>query len=161
MAAPGASDGFFQDPPRLANTYEADPSLREALERLLPPALRGALEPAWRDLGQAAAGPLLALARQAEADPPRLGPYPAWGRGVDEVRVSTAWTELHREAARRGLAAVPYDRELGPWARLHHFALLVLFGPSSAIATCPLAMTDGAARTLLEHAGPDLAGRIV
>src|SRR5262249_7083341 len=71
------------------------------------------------------------------------------------------WRALHREAARRGLAAIPYERERGAWGRLHQFALLVLFGPSSAIYTCPLAMTDGAARTLLTHASPEMASRVV
>jgi len=152
---------FLQDPPRLANTFEADAALRETLERLLPPAVHARLEPEWRDLGAAAAGPLAELARAAEADPPRLVPFDAWGRRIDEVVVAPAWRELHREAARRGLAAIPYERDLGPWARVHQFALLALYGPSSAVYTCHLAMTDGAARTLLEHAAADLARRVV
>jgi alkylation response protein AidB-like acyl-CoA dehydrogenase len=151
---------FFQDPPRLGNTFEADAALRETLDCLLPPGLRAELEAEWRALGEAASGRLLALARQAEADPPRHVPFDAWGRRIDEIRVSSAWRELHREAARRGLAAIPYENRLGPHARLHQFALLVLYGPSSALVSCPLAMTDGAARTLLEH-DPELAARVV
>ena len=143
--------GFHQAAPHLSNTYEADAALRETLERLLPADLHGRLLPEWQELGDAAAGSLLRLAQQAEAEPPRHVPYDAWGRRVDEVRVSEAWRALHHEAARRGLTAIPYEGALGPWARVHQFALLLLYGPSSAIASCPLAMTDGAARTLLEH----------
>ncbi len=161
MTARETPDGFFQDPPRLGNTFDADAALRETLARLLPAEVHARLEPGWRDLGRAAAGPLAELARAAEADPPRLVPYDAWGRRVDDMRVSAAWGELHAEAARRGLAAVPYERDLGGWARVHQFALLTLYGPSSAVYTCHLAMTDGAARTLLEHASPDLVRRIV
>ncbi|MGH9887321.1 MAG: acyl-CoA dehydrogenase family protein, partial [bacterium] len=156
MSAP-----FFQDPPQLTNTFEADAVLRETLERLVPKALHADLLPEWRALGQAAAGPLLALARQAESEPPRLVPYDAWGRRVDRIEVSSAWGELQREAARWGLTAVPYETGLGAWARLHQFALLSLYGPSSAVFTCYLAMTDGAARTLIEHGAPDLARRVV
>jgi alkylation response protein AidB-like acyl-CoA dehydrogenase len=149
---------FFQDPPRLANTFDADAVLRETLARLIPDS-RGVLDE-WRALGHAAAGPLAALARQAEAAPPRHVPFDPWGRRVDLIEVSPAWTALQHEAARWGLAAAAYEPELGPLARVHHFALLHLFGPSSAIWTCYLAMTDGAARTLLEHA-PDLARHAV
>ncbi|PYQ51683.1 MAG: acyl-CoA dehydrogenase [Acidobacteria bacterium] len=152
---------FFQDPPRLANTFAADAALRETLERLLPADVHAALLPEWRELGQAASGELAALARDAEVDPPRHIPYDAWGRRVDEVRLSPAWRALHGEAARRGLAAIPYEPARGAWGRLHQFALLALFGPSSAVYTCPLAMTDGAARTLLTHAGDDLVRRVV
>jgi acyl-CoA dehydrogenase len=148
---------FFQDPPRLTNTFDADPVLRETLARLVPeqPPLEH-----WRALGDAAAGPLAALARQAETSPPRHVPFDAWGRRVDAIEVSPAWTSLQHEAARWGLAAAAYEPDLGPLARVHHFALLHLFGPSSAIWTCYLAMTDGAARTLIEHA-PELARHAV
>jgi alkylation response protein AidB-like acyl-CoA dehydrogenase len=161
MAAAGPPPEFLQDPPRLTNTFEADPALRDAVERLLPTDLHGRLLPSWRDLGDAAAGPLATLAREAESDPPRHVPYDAWGRRVDEIHVSPAWHALHRAAAQVGLAAIPYERDLGPFARVHQFALLALYGPSSAVYTCHLAMTDGAARTLLEHADPALAQRIV
>ncbi len=146
-----AASGFSQEPPRLGNTYEADPVLGEMLERLLPADVASALRPEWRALGQEAAGPLAELARQAEAQPPRHVPFDAWGRRIDEVVVSPAWRGLHGAAARWGLTAIPYEGRLGPHARLHQFALLALYAPSSAIYACPLAMTDGAARTLLEH----------
>ena len=42
---------FFQDPPRLENTFEADPLLRETLERLMPHALWGSLRPLWHEMG--------------------------------------------------------------------------------------------------------------
>ena len=149
---------FFQDPPRLANTFDADAVLRETLARLIPDPHQ--VLDVWRGLGDAAAGPLAALARQAEASPPRHVPFDAWGRRVDAIDVSPAWTALQHEAARWGLAAAAYEPALGPLARVNHFALLHLFGPSSAIWTCYLAMTDGAARTLIEHA-PDLARHAV
>jgi acyl-CoA dehydrogenase len=161
MAPADPPADFVQDAPRLTNTFEADPALRDAVERLLPPDVHGRLLPAWRGLGEAAAGPLAKLARQAESHPPRHVPYDAWGRRVDAIEVSPAWPALHRAAAQWGLTAIPYERELGPFARIHQFALLALYGPSSAIYTCHLAMTDGAARTLLEHASPALAQRVV
>lgn len=154
-------EAFFQAAPRLGNTFEADAPLAETLERLLPAEAFVELRPTWHALGWAAAGPLAALARAAETDPPRHVPYDAWGRRIDEVRCSPAWSELRREAATWGLTAVPYEGRLGAFARVHQFALLHLFAPSSAIYTCYLAMTDGAARTLLEHDGGELQRRVV
>ncbi len=151
---------FFQEAPRLTNTYEADAALGELLERLLPDDAFAALAPQWRELGEQAAGPLMALAQQAEAEPPRHVPHDAWGRRVDRIELSPAWTRLQEEAARWGLFAIPYEPGLGEMARIHQAALLALYAPSSAIASCPLAMTDGAARTLLEH-DPELAAAIV
>jgi alkylation response protein AidB-like acyl-CoA dehydrogenase len=75
-------------------------------------------------------------------------PFDAWGRRVDEVRVSPAWREYARLAAERGLVAIGYERKHGRHSRVHQFALVHLFHPSSQVYTCPLAMTDGAARTL-------------
>jgi len=161
MAAADPPPGFLQDPPRLTNTFAADAALGDVVARLLPADLHAPLLPEWRALGEAAAGRLAALAREAEADPPRHIPYDSWGARVDEIRVSPAWTALHRAAAEWGLTAIPYEGRLGRFARVHQFALLALYGPSSAVYTCHLAMTDGAARTLLEHAGADLAPRVV
>ena len=137
---------FLQDPPRLTNAFDADHVLAETLERLLPNEVSRALRPEWRALGDEAAGPLAALARQAEANPPRHVPYDAWGRRMDDVVVSPAWRELARAASRWGLAAIPYEGRLGAYARLHQFALMALYAPSSAVYTCHVAITDGAVR---------------
>src|SRR5262249_12515205 len=141
-------------------TFAADRVRAEPLERLLPADLAAALRPEWDALGDEAAGPLQALARQAEAERPRHVPYDAWGRRVDEIVVSPAWRELHKAAARLGLAAIPYEGRLGSFARLHPFALRALYAPSSAVYAGPVAMSDGAAGTLLEH-DPALADHAV
>ena len=44
--------------------------------------------------------------------------------------------------------AAAYERVHGAWSRLDQMARLYLFHPSSAVYSCPLAMTDGAARFL-------------
>src|SRR4029079_12681087 len=98
MAADPPS-GFLQEPPRLTNTFEADAALGDAVARLVPADHHGPLLPQWRALGEAAAGQWAAVARAAESDPPRHIPYDAWGARVDEIRVSPAWTALHRAAA--------------------------------------------------------------
>jgi acyl-CoA dehydrogenase len=57
--------------------------------------------------------------------------------------------------------AAAYERRHGAYSRLHQFALAHLFHPSSDIYTCPLAMTDGAAATLLHGGNQALIERAV
>ena len=138
---------FFQEPPRLGNQYDDDRVLRSFLRRSLAPQVLAEAEPGLRRLGARAAGEMIDLAREAEQAPPVLVPFDAWGRRVDVIRVSPAWRALHRIAAEEGIVATAYERTLEE-ARVRQFALLYLYHPSSAIYSCPLAMTDGAARVL-------------
>ncbi len=73
---------------------------------------------------------------------------------------------LWREAERLTRAARPRRdrlraRATAAMSRIHQFALVYLFHPSPDVYTCPLAMTDGAARTLLAAATRALIDRAV
>ena len=146
---------FFQDPPRLGNQYDDDRVLRSYLRRALPDDVLAQIEPGLRALGARAAGEMLALVDAAEAEPPRHVPYDAWGRRVDRIETSEAWRALDRIAAEEGNVATAYERAHGALSRVHQMARLHLYHPSSAIYSCPLAMTDGAARVLLAHGAKD------
>ena len=150
---------FFQEPPRLGNQYDDDRVLRSYLRRYLTPHVLAGAEPGLRRLGGRAAGEMIELAREAEGAPPVHVPFDPWGRRVDEIRVSPAWRALHRIAAEEGIVATAYER-MHEGARLHQFALLYLYHPSSAIYSCPLAMTDGAARVLEIEADEELRREI-
>ena len=150
---------FFQEPPRLGNQYDDDRVLRSFLRRYLTPHVLAGVEPGLRRLGGRAAGEMIELAREAEGAPPVHVPFDPWGRRVDEIRVSPAWRALHRIAAEEGIVATAYER-MHEEARLHQFALLYLYHPSSATYSCPLAMTDGAARVLEMEADEELRSEI-
>ena len=152
---------FFQEPPRLGNQYDGDRLLRSWLERTLPEPVRRAVEPELREMGELAATTLLDLSLRGRRDEPELVPYDGWGRRVDEIRVPEAWRVFARVAAEWGLVAIPHERSHGAFSRVHQGALVHLFGPSSSIYTCPLAMTDGAATTLLAHGNAALVERAV
>lgn len=145
---------FYQDGPELGNTYTTDAALLAALDRRLSSTVRDAWEPGLHKLGGLAAGEMLELAARAEAEPPQHVPYAPWGRRIDEIRVSDAWRRLHAIAAEEGVVATAFERADGEWSRLHQMLRLYLYHPSSAICSCPMAMTDGAARTL-ELFAPD------
>ncbi|KAI9184222.1 hypothetical protein H9P43_003323 [Blastocladiella emersonii ATCC 22665] len=142
---------FLQDPPRFGNQFAEDAILRECLAALLP---AGVLEH-WTDdltaLGARVAsdGDITQLGNDAESNHPRLEQYDAWGKRVDRIHTSQGWKELHRVSATEGIVATAYERapaQTPQWTqRVRQMAKLYLFNPSSAIYSCPLAMTDGAA----------------
>ena len=105
----------------------------------------GQIVPELREMGELAATTLLDLSFRGRRDEPDLLPYDPWGRRVDEIRVPEAWRAFARVAAEWGLVGIPHERAHGAFSRIHQAALVHLFGPSSSIYTCPLAMTDGAA----------------
>jgi alkylation response protein AidB-like acyl-CoA dehydrogenase len=152
---------FFQQPPTLTNTFRSDTVLREHLERLLPAEVLAEATPELDAMGEAAAGELARLGALSEADPPRLVQFDPWGRRIDRIEVSAAWEELLAAQARAGLVTVAYDGRHGAHGRVLQHALLHLYAPSSAVATCPLAMTDAAARVLIDHAPAELRERVV
>lgn len=51
-------------------------------------------------------------------------------------------------SAEEGLVSIPYENKFGQWGRILQFTKLFLYHPSSGLYTCPLAMTDGAAKTI-------------
>jgi alkylation response protein AidB-like acyl-CoA dehydrogenase len=148
-----------QEPPRLANQYDDDRVLRGYLSRSLPAAMLQEIEPALREMGALAAGPLLELQHADRLDEPRHTPWDAWGNRIDRIQLTPLWREAEAVAARSGLIAIPYERAHGAWSRVHQFALVYLFTPSTDVYSCPLAMTDGAARTLVHHGNGGLIER--
>lgn len=152
---------FFQDFPAPPDLWAVDRALQAELRRRLPMELQTKLAPRLEAMGQATACELVALQREAEAEEPVHVPYDAWGRRIDEVRVSRAWDGLKAFSARHGIVAAGYDESLGEHGRVFQAALLHLFSASSAIYSCPLAMTDAAARVLLDLAPTAVRDRLV
>jgi len=152
---------FLQDPPRLGNTYDADPLLQEYLSRTLPASALLAVEPELRYLGEQAGGRLARLQLEDRLNEPRLTQWDPWGRRIDAIELSPLWREAAKLAAEHGLVAVPYERQQGEFSRLHQMAMVYLLEPSMDVYSCPLAMTDGAARTLLDLGNAELVRRAV
>ena len=59
------------------------------------------------------------------------------------------------------MVATAYEQKHGSLSRVHQCALAYLFTPSTDIYSCPLAMTDGAARTLTVSGNRPLIDRAV
>ncbi|KAJ3369078.1 hypothetical protein GGF31_005537 [Allomyces arbusculus] len=141
---------FLQTPPSLGNQYADDHDFRAILAALVPASDLAKWHADLDRLGARAGsnGDMLALAEDAELNPPRLEQYNAWGHRVDKIHTTQGWDKLHAIAAEEGLVATAYDGQVGGdpalW-RVLQMAKLYLYHPSSAVYSCPLAMTDGAA----------------
>lgn len=156
---PGIHPDFHQDGPKLQNAFDSDPILKSYLHFRLPQSVASQVFPELSLFGARCVGEFLGISQRAEIEEPQHVPFDPWGRRIDEIRVSGAWNELHEIAAREGLVSIGYERVYGEYSRLVQFAKLYLFHPSSAFYTCPLAMTDGAARVIELHGDQELKAR--
>lgn len=154
-------DHFTQPPPRLGNQYDDDPFLRGYLRRKLPPDVLRQIEPEFVEMGRLAGGEHYDLQLSDRLNEPQLLQWDAWGNRVDRIAVTPLWQVVAPIAARSGLIGIPYERLHGRFSRIQQFVLVYLFHPSSDLYTCPLAMTDGAARTLTVSGNTGLIERAV
>jgi alkylation response protein AidB-like acyl-CoA dehydrogenase len=140
---------FYQTPPELGNTYLADDVLRRYLRNTLSPDVLSRVEPELTDLGELAGGELYRDSLATYRDEPRLDQWNAWGHRVDHIELTPLWKKSQRITAERGIVATAYEKKSGALSRVHQFSLLYVIDPSWHVYSCPLAMTDGAAKTLL------------
>lgn len=140
-----------QAPPELGNQYDTDRVLRSYLRRVLPYDVHAAVQPGLRAMGDRAGHELYELQQSTLREEPTLTQWGPWGDRVDRIEVTEVWKRAEKIAAREGVVATAYKRAHGPHSRVHQMALAYLFIPSTDMYGCPLAMTDGAARTLLDR----------
>jgi alkylation response protein AidB-like acyl-CoA dehydrogenase len=158
---------FTQAAPELGNQYRDDPLLAGWLRRAVPANVLQSLEAELDELGALAGGDLYRMQLADRLNEPTLTQWDAWGNRVDTLEVTPLWREAERLTVKHGIVATAYEQALGRHARIAQFAKVYLFHPSTDVYSCPLAMTDGAARTLLEsgnarlisHALPHLTSR--
>ena len=142
-------EDFTQAPPELGNQYDDDRVLVSYLARQLPESVLASRKPALKELGALSGGELYELYLSDLENEPTLTQWDAWGERVDRIEVTDVWTRAEEVAARYGIVATPYEREDGEHSRVAQFALAHLFIPSTDMYGCPMAMTDGAAATLV------------
>ena len=152
---------FQQAPPALGNQYEDDRVLRSYLSRVLPKEVLRDIEESLAEMGRLAGGELYEFQLADRLSEPTLTQWDAWGNRIDRIELTPLWRVAERIAAEHGVVATAYEQKHGSFSRVHQCALAYLFTPSTDIYSCPLAMTDGAARTLLSSGNQDLIDRAV
>src|SRR5512141_604029 len=160
MTTPGSTQALFtQAPPQLGNQFRDDPLLASWLRRTIPSAAAREIAAELDELGRITGGDLYALQLADRENEPVLRQWDAWGNRLDVVDVSPLWREAERLTVKHGLVATAYEPAYGRHARIAQFLKVYLFHPSSDVYTCPLAMTDGAARCLIESGNQALMDR--
>jgi acyl-CoA dehydrogenase len=152
---------FQQQPPTLGNQNLDDPVLQSYLKRVLPPEVLREVEPELIEMGRLAGGELYQMQLADRLNEPRLTQWDPWGNRIDHIELTPLWRAAEKIAAEYGLVAAAYEQKHGRFSRVHQCALAYLFTPSTDIYSCPLAMTDGAARTLLNSGNQSLIERAV
>jgi acyl-CoA dehydrogenase len=146
-----------EDAPTLDNQYDTDRVLQSYVRRRLPEPLQKTIEPELEDMGRLAAGELREQQRADRGADPHLARWDSWGSRIDDIDETDLWARAQELAAERGVVASAYEQEHGRFSRVHQMALAYLFIPSTDMYGLQLAMTDGAARTLLEAPSGALA----
>ena len=150
-----------QQPPALGNQYDDDRVLRSYLARVFPAGMLAEVEPSLFEMGCLAGGDLYQLQLADRLNEPKLTQWDPWGNRIDKIVLTPLWQLAERVAVEHGVVATAYEQKHGALSRVHQCALAYLFTPSTDIYSCPLAMTDGAARNLLASGNQKLIDRAV
>ncbi|GFG01712.1 hypothetical protein CNMCM6936_008807 [Aspergillus lentulus] len=157
-----ADRGSFTSPEPLQNTYTTDTNLHRLLSWYLPSSTYQSIQSNLTQLGEEAISPQIReWSADAERNQPYVKGYNVWGQRYDYDRLITSegWKQLSRWGARHGVVALGYDPSYGASRRLVQYTVNYLYGPSSGLTSCPVAMTDGAAlilsQQLQQHSFPD------
>jgi putative acyl-CoA dehydrogenase len=142
---------FIQDAPILKNQFNDDLLLQDFLLFKLPQSYQKQVCLNLEQFGERVVGDIAKMAEDAEEHPPKHRPFDPWGNRIDELQISNGWKQLHITSAEEELVSLGYTREFKEYSRMIQFSKLYLFHPSSAFYSCPLAMTDGAAKLIETH----------
>ncbi|XP_074777445.1 acyl-CoA dehydrogenase family member 11-like isoform X2 [Athene noctua] len=137
-----------QEQPETGNQYLEDALLQSYLKTHLPPKVLEEVNQDLERFGNRLLTTIKPLGWECELNPPVFRQYDAWGRRVDHIVTCSAWRRMKEIAAEEGLIAEAYERRYSNWSRLHQAVKLYLFSSLSGGFSCPLAMTDGAAKVI-------------
>lgn len=150
---------FYQDEAKISNTYQSDETLKKYINRIIPNTYLKDITTHLNLVGERASGEWLHWATEAEHNKPQLTQFDPWGRRIDQISISEGWKHLEKAASQEGVVAAAYERKYAEFSRVYQMALLYLYSPSSAFFSCPLAMTDGAARAIELHGDEKLKAK--
>ncbi|KAK3620825.1 hypothetical protein LTR56_023157 [Elasticomyces elasticus] len=149
--------GFILSLPPLPNPATSDPAYQRVLAWYIPDSFLKQVLPQLEAFGKEAVSPQInELISDAERQQPYIKDRNVWGGKVNRLVTSTGWKELGKFGARNGVISRGYEDEFGSYRRIVQHAFNYIYSASSAVYSCPVSMTSGAAR-LLAHQLPGLA----
>lgn len=139
---------FKQAGPEIGNQYLMDPYLPQLIAQLFQGPEHDSVESKLQQMGDLSGNELYTMQLADRLNEPVLTQWDAWGKRIDQIELTPLWKKAEALTVDFGLISLPYKKPYGTLSRVLQFALVYLFTPSNDIYSCPLAMTDGAARTL-------------
>jgi alkylation response protein AidB-like acyl-CoA dehydrogenase len=136
-------------PAPLENPYTSDPSFQRILSWYLPSPILARLSPLLTTFGSEAISPETdSLISNAERQQPYVKQYNVFGQRypIDHLVTSHGWKALGKWGISRGVVALGYEDTFGPYRRIAQHAHNYIYSASSAVYSCPVSMTSGAAR---------------
>lgn len=146
--------GFFQSPPHVANAFDDDVVLQRihTFYTAHSKHIKNETGQALSRFGQRVLHPeIYELIADGERNPPFLSTHTTFGKPDSKLHTSHGWKQLRAIGIQEGMVAASYESTYGHLGRVIHFLKYHLWSPSSAIVTCPSAMTDGAASLCKQH----------
>ncbi|CAG2178245.1 unnamed protein product, partial [Oppiella nova] len=139
---------FTQEMPQLDNQFTCDAFLQRYLQRVLPKDMYNEISGDLTRFGSRVATDVYELGVECDKHLPQLVQQNAWGHICNDLYVCNAWKQQKIVSAEEGVVAIGYERKYRQFSRLYQFAKLFLYAPSSGLYSCPIAMVDGAAKTI-------------
>ena len=138
---------FIQEQPHHQNAFLSDRFLIRVLQRVMPSSVYNSVKDDLIHFGYRVSSDIWKLGQECGTMEPYLHKTSAWGKRCDEIVTCNAWKLQKRVSAEEGLIAIAYDRDFHEFSRLYQVCKLYMYSPASGLYSCPLAMTDGAAKT--------------
>lgn len=157
MEPSSATKGFFQAPPTIPPQVEDDVAFRRMVGLHLPQPTSQKIQ---QDLSQFSRLVLtknvMSHVADAERNLPYLRPLTTFGteNKQDALVTSEGWRALQDLGIKEGVVALGYEEKINGEDynnRIYQYLKYHLWTGSSAMVTCPSAMTDGAAKLLAKH----------
>lgn len=139
---------FFQTPYELRNPWTTDIFANKLAQSYLPKEI---FRPVTVDLsrfGDRIVNEIDPLGTKCENSPPTLTHFDAWGNRIDQINTCSAWKQQKIISAEEGVVAIAYENDYREYSRIYQVLKLFLYAPASGLYSCPIAMTDGAAKCI-------------
>ncbi len=148
------------------NWYDADPNLRQLVERLALPDDRAFAETQLRNMGGVIGGPVAARAEITDKNPPRLEKYDAWGNEVNEIVHHQSAIDTKRDLWENGFLGLRWTdgvrkTRAGHLPPVVNTGFLYFLNQAETGMACGIGMTSSAAGIVNRHAPPEIRDRFL
>lgn len=156
--------GFKLRPEPLTNPYTSDLAYQRVLSWYMPSNILQDIKPQLIKFGdEAISDQVNEWISDAERNQPYVKKRDVWNNQYphDKLITSHGWKQLGKWGISNGVVAHAYEDKYGEYRRIVQHAFNYIYSASSAVYSCPVSMTSGAARLFWHQTTQDPAIRDV